>query len=317
MQQKSNVSIAKQKGTKSSSLIKDIIRDKWLYVMVLPGLLYFLIFKYLPMGGIIIAFKNYSPFLGIIGSKWVGLKHFNRLFSEPTFWLLFKNTMILAIYNIVFYFPLPIILSLMLNEITSDKFKKAIQTVVYMPHFLSWVVIVGITYTMLSPTEGIINLLIKNFGGNGINFLGSTGWFRPLITLQVIWKETGYGTIIFLAALAGVDVEQYEAAIVDGANRWHKLIHITLPAIKPTIITLLILRMGTFLDTGFDQIFLMVNPLNRSVGDVFDTYVYTAGITNGQFSYSAAVGFFKSIISLILVLGTNYIAKKSGEEGVY
>lgn len=317
MQNKSNVVIAKQKSTGGSSLIKDIVRDKWLYVMVLPGLLYFIIFKYLPMGGIIIAFKNYSPFLGIIGSKWVGLKHFQRLFSEPTFWLLFKNTMILAIYNIVFYFPLPIIISLMLNEITSDKFKKGIQTIVYMPHFLSWVVIVGITYTMLSPTEGIINLLIKYFGGSGINFLGSASWFRPLITLQVIWKETGYGTIIFLAALAGVDVEQYEAAIVDGANRWHKLIHITLPAIKPTIITLLILRMGTFLDSGFDQIFLMVNPLNRSVGDVFDTYVYTSGITNGQFSYSATVGLFKSVITLILVLTTNYIAKKSGEEGVY
>lgn len=305
------------KKEKHKRLIKDIKRDKLLYLMLVPVALYYIIFKYLPMIGVVIAFKNYMPFMGIFRSQWVGLKNFERLFSNPDFFMLLRNSIMLAIYNIVFTFPLPIIIALLLNEIAGEKFKKAIQSLIYMPHFISWVVVVGICYIMLSNQDGIINNIITSMGGQSINFLGSKSWFRPLITMQVAWKETGWGTIIYLAALTSVDVQLYEAAIVDGANRWHQLINITFPAIKSTIIVLLVLRMGAFLDSGFDQLFLMVNSLNRDIGDVFDTYVYNAGMINGQFSYSTAVGLFKSVVNMILILSTNKLAKLLGEEGMY
>lgn len=309
--------MSKPFGKSSTGILRDVKRDRLLYIMLIPGVLYFLIFKYLPMAGIVISFMDYMPFLGIFNSKWVGVKHFIRFFTEPMFFRLFANTLILAFYNLVFFFPLPIILALLLNELSGKVFKRFIQTALYIPHFISWIVVVGISYTMLSPQNGIITEILKAATGDTVNLLGSSNWFRPLITLQVIWKETGWGTIIFLAALAGVNVELYEAAVIDGANRWQQLIHITLPAIKPTIIVMLILRMGSFLDSGFEQVFLMQNPLNRNVSEVFDTYVYTSGLLNGQFSYSAAVGFFKSFISLILILSVNRAAKKMGEEGLY
>ena len=301
----------------SLSMLRDVKRDRLLYIMLIPGVTYFFLFKYLPMMGIVISFMDYMPFLGIMKSKWVGIKHFQRFFSEPMFFRLFANTIILAFYNLVFFFPLPIILSLLLNELSGHSFKRFIQTALYIPHFISWIVVVGISYTMLSPQGGIITELIRELSGSTVNLLGSSNWFRPLITLQVIWKETGWGTIIFLAALAGVNVELYEAAIIDGANRWQQLINITLPAIKPTIVVMLILRMGSFLDSGFEQVFLMQNSLNRNVSEVFDTYVYTSGLLNGQFSFSAAVGFFKSLVSFILILSVNRAAKKLGEEGLY
>lgn len=317
MQKTVSHNIRTENNKKFAGLLKDIKRDKLLYVMLLPVALFYIIFKYLPMLGVSIAFKDYMPFLGIIKSQWVGLKHFQRLFSNPDFYRLFRNSIVLAIYNIVFTFPIPIIIALLLNEIGSAKFKKVIQSLIYLPHFISWVVVVGICYTMLSNQDGIVNNIITSMGGHPVNFLGSMAWFRPLVTMQVAWKETGWGTIIYLAALTGVDVQLYEASIVDGANRWHQLIHITLPAIKSTIVVLLILRMGSFLDSGFDQLFLMVNSLNRDIGDVFDTYVYNAGMINGQFSYSTAVGLFKSVVNLVLILSTNKLAKLLGEEGMY
>ncbi|WP_420819498.1 ABC transporter permease [Paenibacillus thalictri] len=285
--------------------------------MVTPGLLYFLLFKYVPMWGVLIAFKDYLPFRGFWGSKWVGFKHFIRFFNDPWFWLLFKNTFILAFYNIVFFFPIPILLALMLNEIKFDRFKRALQTAIYIPHFVSWVVVVGIIYMFFTTEGGLVNEWVAAAGGAKINFLLSNDWFRPLIILEVIWKEGGWGTIIFLAALAGVDPTLYEAAKIDGASRIRQLWHITLPAIRSTIVILLILRLGSFLDSGFEQIFLMLNPMNRQVGEVFDTYVFSNGIQQGQFSFSTAVGLFKSVIGLILVGASNYLAKKFGEEGVY
>jgi putative aldouronate transport system permease protein len=296
---------------------RSIARNKLLYLMVFPGVAYFLTFKYIPMWGIIIAFMDYLPFLGLSGSEWVGFKHFERFFTDPWFWKLFKNTFILAVYNLVFFFPVPILLALMLNEVRKEAFKRVVQTLVYIPHFFSWVVVVGIMYIFLTPEGGIINELLVKFGGEKINFLMSNTWFRPLIILEMIWKESGWGTILFLAALAGVDPTFYEAAKIDGANRLRQLWHITLPAIRSTIVILLILRLGSFLDMGFEQIFLMLNALNRDVGEVFDTYVYMVGIQQGQFSYSTAVGLFKSVIGLILVVLANYSAKKIGEEGVY
>lgn len=304
-------------AAKQSTPIGRFMRNRWLYFMVFPGLLYFLVFKYWPMYGIFIAFKDYQPFLGFWDSPFVGLKHFERFFGDSNFLVLFRNTLILATYNILFFFPLPIVIALMLNELRQEFIKRTVQTLVYIPHFMSWVVVVGIAYIFLTTEGGIVNELLVRYGGEKINFLVSNEWFRTIVTAEVIWKETGWGTIIFLAALAGVDPQLYEAARMDGANRLRQLWHITLPAIRSTIIILLILRLGHFLDTGFEQIFLMLNAMNREVGEVFDTYVYSVGISQGQYSFSTAVGLFKSVIGLILVVVSNHLAKKFGEEGIY
>lgn len=296
---------------------KRLRRDKWLYILLTPGLLYFLVFKYVPMWGILLAFKDYQPFVGFWKSEWVGFEHFRVFFQNPDFFMLLKNTLVLSLYNLVFFFPAPIILALLLNEIRLSFYKRIVQTMVYVPHFISMVIVASITYVFLTTEGGAINNLLYTATGQRIDFLSNPDWFRPLIILQTIWKECGWGTIIFLAALAGVDVEQYEAAVVDGASRWRQIWHITLPAIRSTIVILLILRMGTILDNGFEQIFLMMNALNREVAEVFDTYVYALGITQGAFSYSTAVGLFKSVIGVTLVLGTNWLAKKFGESGLY
>lgn len=297
-------------------MLKRIVRNRWLYLMMLPGVAYFIIFRYVPMYGVLMAFKDYQPFLGFSGSEWVGMKHFNRFFGDPLFWRLLRNTFLLATYNIVFFFPLPIIVSLMLNELRKEAYKRTIQTLIYIPHFMSWVVIVSIAYLFFTTEGGIVNEAIASFGGSKVQFLLSPNWFRTFITGEVIWKETGWGTIIFLAALAGVDTQLYEAARMDGANRFRQLWHITLPAIRSTIVILLILRLGNFLDTGFEQIWLHLNALNRGVGEVFDTYVYSIGVGQGQYSYSTAVGLFKSIVGLVLVFSANYLAKRFGEEGI-
>ncbi|MFS0723764.1 ABC transporter permease [Paenibacillus sp. 1P07SE] len=296
---------------------RQLRRDRWLYFMLLPGILYFLVYKYLPMWGVVIAFQNYSPGLGLFQSEWVGLKHFERLFSEPTFWMLFRNTLLLSAYQLIFFFPIPIVLALMLNELRQQVFKRFVQTVIYIPHFVSWVVIAGISYLFLTPEGGFVNELLGVLGQEKVNFLMSSDWFRTLQVSQVIWKEAGWGTIIFLAALAGVDTQLYEAAKIDGANRWRQLWHITLPALRSTIVILFILRLGDILDQGVEHILLLLNAVNREVGEVFDTYVYTVGLLQGNFSYSAAVGLFKSLVGLILVVAANYLAKKSGEEGVF
>ncbi|WP_238178222.1 ABC transporter permease [Paenibacillus contaminans] len=297
--------------------MQSFIRDRWLYLMLAPGIAYFLIFKYVPMWGVLIGFKDYQPFLGFTGSEWVGFKHFERFFTNPIFGMLLKNTFILAVYNILFFFPMPIIIALLLNEVRKEAYKRFVQTLIYIPHFVSWVVVVGIAYIFFTSEGGLVTEWMKATTGNQINLLESESWFRTLITAEVIWKETGWGTIIFLAALAGVDPQMYEAARIDGASRFRQLWHITLPSIRNVIVILLILRLGTFLDNGFEQIYLMLNALNRNVGEVFDTYVYTSGITQGQFSYSTAIGVFKSAVGFVLVVGANYLAKKFGEEGVY
>lgn len=281
-----------------------------------PWLAYFG-FKYVPMWGVMLAFQNYQPFTGFLKSEWVGFEHFRLFFNNPEFMMLLRNTLLLSFYNLIFFFPAPIILALLLNEVRLSFFKRTIQTMIYVPHFISMVIVASLTYVFLTTEGGTVNELLFQYTGNKIQFLSDPSWFRPVIILQTIWKECGWGTIIFLAALAAVDVEQYEAATIDGANRWRQIWHITLPAIRSTIVILLILRMGSVLDNGFEQIYLMLNPLNRSVGEVFDTYVYAMGITQGAFSYSTAVGLFKSVVGVTLVLGTNWLAKKFGESGLY
>jgi putative aldouronate transport system permease protein len=285
--------------------------------MLVPGIVFFLIFKYGPMFGLTLAFKNYRPFLGFFRSEWVGLEQFKRFFSDSTFVTLFSNTLILSLLNILFNFPTPILFALLLNEVRNKYFKKFVQTVTYLPHFLSWVVVAGLSYVMFTTAGGIVNESIKALGFPAVNFLSSEKMFRPLIVGQSMWKETGWGTIIYLAALSGVDVEQYEAAHIDGANRLQQLWHVTLPSIKPVIITMLILRLGSIIDSSFDQIYNMQNELNRTVSDVFDTYVFNTGITNGQLSYATTVGLFKSVVGFILVISADRIAKKAGEEGIF
>lgn len=285
--------------------------------MILPGLLYFIIFKYLPMGGLVIAFQDYQPFQGILGSQWVGFKHFIRLFTEPTFFMLLRNTLILFAMNIIFFFPLPIILALMLNEVRSRYLKNFVQTIIYIPHFMSWVIIVSITYVFLTLDGGVINEMIVSLGGKKISFLTSSEWLRTIYIGQIIWKELGWSTIIYLAAITVVDPQLYEAAEMDGAARLRKTWHVTLPAIRPVIITLLILKIGSTLDLGFEHMYLLLNSLNRDVAEIFDTYIYTAGMKNGQLSYSTTVGMFKGVVGLVLVMASNKLAKKLGEDGVY
>lgn len=301
----------------ATPLLRRAVKNRWLYFMLLPGLLYFIVFKYVPMWGVLIAFQNYAPFLGVWGSEWVGLKHFDRFFSDPLFWQLLRNTAILGLYNLIFFFPMPILIALLLNELRSELYKRFVQTMIYIPHFVSWVVVIAICYVFLTTEGGLLNDMLLSLFGTSIPFLTSEDWLRPLLILQRIWKETGWGTIIFLAALAGIDPQLYEASRMDGAGRWRQTWHITLPAIRSTIVILLILRIGDFLDTGFEQIWLMLNSLNREVGEVFDTFVYTAGITQGQFSYSTAVGLFKSVVGFALVAAANWLAKRFGEEGIY
>ena len=291
-------------------------RDIWLYVLLLPGVLYFIFFKYLPMWGLVITFEDYVPYAGVAGSKWVGLKWFEYFFSNKAWTRYLSNTLILSVLNIVFYFPAPIILALLLNEVRSVKYKKLVQTLLYVPHFISIVIVVSITLVMFS-SGGIVYRLTEQILGHPVKYMTDPQIFRGMIIGQTIWKETGWGTIIFLAALTNVDTQLYEAAMVDGAGRFRRLWHITLPAIRSTIVLMLILRMGSVLDTGYDHLILMANALNRSASQTLDVFVYQQGLQQAQYSYASAVGLMKSIVSIILVVSSNKIAHLMGEEGLY
>ncbi|MCR6095346.1 sugar ABC transporter permease [Salipaludibacillus agaradhaerens] len=305
------------RSARKKEIWKNIKKNKLIYLMILPGFIYFFIYKYIPMYGLVIAFQNYQPYLGITGSEWVGFEHFHRLFTGSDFWMIFRNTLVLFGLQLFIYFPIPIILALMLNEVRHHMYKRTIQTLIYIPHFMSWVVIVSVSFVVLTLDGGIVNGMLEYFGFQPINFLMNDSWFRPMYILQVIWREAGWGTIIFLAAISAVDPQLYEAARMDGANRIRQMWHITLPAIKSVIVILLILKIGDVLELGFEHVYLLLNASNREVGEIFDTYVYTAGLRQGQFSYSTAVGFFKGIVGLILIIFANRLAKKFGEEGVY
>lgn len=295
-----------------------MLQHKWLYFMLLPGALYFILFRYIPMGGLIIAFKEYSPFKGIWGSPWVGFGQFVKFFTANDFSRLLTNTLGISLLQLVLYFPAPIILSLFLNEVRHSGYKRVVQTLVYIPHFVSWVIVASLTYQLFNVTDGVINVIYRAIsGGQTFDILSKPSTFWGLIVGQDIWRETGYGTIVFLAALSGVDQELYEAARVDGAGRWRLMWHITLPAIRGTIIMMLILRVGGIMNTGYEQIFLMRNDLNLARAEVFDTYIFTKGIKSGQYSFTAAAGMFKSIVGMILVLISDRIAKLFGESGLY
>jgi len=287
------------------------------YTMISLGLLYFLIFRYGPMFGLFIAFKDYSPFRGVWDSEWIGLDHYVRLFTESDFMLLLKNTLILNVLDTVIAFPFPILIAILLNEVGNKYFKSSMQTILYAPHFLSWVVIVGITMLFFRAQDGGLNVLLDAMGFGRIELMTDPKYFRFVWLFHNIWQGAGWGAIIYLAAIAGIDPALYEAAKVDGASRLRQIWSITLPSLKNVILIMFILRLGSFIEVGFEHIFLLQNPLNLGVTDVFDTYVYRQGLVQGDFSYATAIGFFKSFVGLAMVVTANTIAKRFGEEGVY
>lgn len=294
-----------------------IKRHRALYIMLLPGLLYFLIFRYIPLLGSIIAFQDYDIFSGIFKSDWVGLKWFEQMVTYPRFATLLKNTLIISLYQIVFAFPAPILLACLLNELRHVLFKRIVQTVVYMPHFLSWAIIYGLAFMLLSPQTGLVNQYIQEWGGTVIPFLQEPDYARAVIVISGIWKEMGWSAIIFLAALAGVNPSLYEAAKIDGAGRWRQFLNITLPGLIPAIMILLLLKIGHILDSGFEQIYVFLNPLNYSVADVLDTYTYRAGIVEGEYSLTTAVGLLKSVVGFMLLAISNFVSKRTTGEGIF
>ena len=301
----------------SKKIFKRIYKFRYLYLIFLPVLIYFIVFSYFPMYGVQIAFKDYRYKLGILGSPWVGLKYFRMLIGNGEFIKVLINTVFISFLRLIFGFPAPIIFALLINEILNIKFKRIVQTISYLPNFISWVVLGGIFKEMLSPSRGVINYFLTLLGKEPVYFLTSDFWFIVIIIITGIWQSFGWGAIIFLAAISAIDQEQYEASIMDGANRLQRACHITLPAIMPVISIVLILNMSGILNAGFDQIFNLYNPTVYSVADILDTYVYRRGILNVEFSFTTAVGLFKNVVGLIFVMLTNFIVKKLNGEGIW
>lgn len=311
----SNISLMRPKNI-NKDLLKRIYKSRYLYIMLLPTIAFYIIFHYLPMYGIIIAFKDFKASRGILGSPWVGFKHFEQFFSSYYFFRLIRNTFLLNFYGLIFGFPAPIILAILLNELRSEKFKRFVQSVSYLPHFISVVIVVGFIVDFFSQ-NGIVNNLLSLFGIEPINFLIEPKWFRPLYVGSGIWQGIGWGSIIYLAAISGIDPELYEAAIIDGAGRFRKIISITIPSIAPTIIIQLIFRIGGMMSVGFEKVFLMYNASTYETADVISTFVYRSGLQRAQYSYAAAVGLFNTIINFILLIGANYISRITTESSLW
>ena len=303
--------------TKGEQIIKNLKKNAWLYIMFLPVIIYYIVFKYAPMFGIVIAFKDYNAFKGIWASPWVGFEHFINFFQSPYFWRLIRNTFLISFYGLVWGFPAPIILALLINELQDGMFKKVTQTITYLPHFVSSVVIVSILMSMLSPSNGVINNMIEALGGTRTYFMNDPKYFRSIYTAMGIWQSVGWGSIIYLAALTGVDAELYEACVIDGGGRLRQTWHITLPGIAPTIIIQLIFRVGNLLSVGAEPIILMYNPTTYETADVISTYVYRRGLVEADYSFSTAVGLFNSLIALVLLTTTNKLAKTFGETSLW
>ena len=295
---------------------KKIKKCKYLYIMMLLPIIYYILFHYLPLYGVLIAFKDYKIAKGVWGSPWVGFKWFEKFLADPYFWKLVKNTLLLNIYGLLWGFPVPILLALMLNEVTNAKFKRAIQTVSYLPHFISTVVVCGMVMNFLS-LDGIINQIIAAFGFDKIQFMVLPEWFRTIFTASGIWQTCGWTSIIYLSALTSVDQEILEAAMIDGANRFQRIIHVDLPAIVPTIITMLIFNCASIMNIGFDKVYLMQNDMNIDRAEVISTFVYKVGLTRGDFSFSTAAGLFQSLVSFILLVIVNKICKTVTETSLW
>lgn len=309
-------------NTGNTKLMHKRILQNWqLYVFLVPCIAYFIVFKYLPMWGVQIAFKDYMPMKGIFSSPFVGFVHFQRFFNSSEFWMLIKNTLSLSILNLLIGFPIPIILALMLNQTRNVRFKKIIQTTIYAPHFISVVIIVSLLHIFLSPTTGLVNTIITFFGGDPVFFMAESKYFRSIYVISEIWQTAGYSTIVYIAALTGVSPELHESAVVDGANTMQRIIHIDVPCILPTAMVLLILNTGRVLSVGFEKVLLMQNDMTRSVSEIISTYVYKVGFGGiggiPNFSYASAIGLFESIVSLIILFSVNKIAKKVSNSGLF
>lgn len=287
------------------------------YLMLIPGILFFLVFCYGPMYGLVIAFQDYYPLKGVTGSKMVGLKHFRALFTDPFFLSVLKNTIVISFYKLLVCFPAPILLCLALNEISNYRFKKIAQSVSYLPHFVSWVVVSGIIIEFLSPSRGPINILLQNLGMEPIFFVAEPKYFRGVLVLSDLWKSVGWGSIVYLAAVTSVDPTLYEAAEMDGAGRIKKIIHVTIPALAPIIMVMFIMESGKILNDSFEQVYNFLTPSTYAVGDVISTFVYRMGIQKMQYSFTTAVDLFKNIISFMLVVMTNYIARKTNDYALW
>ncbi len=304
-------------AVRKKGFFQSLIQYKEYYIMLIPGILFFLVFCYGPMYGLIIAFQDYYPLKGIGGSTFVGLKHFKSLQSNPFFLSVLKNTLVISVYKLLICFPAPIILCLVLNEIKSVKFKKVAQSVSYLPHFVSWVVVSGIIIEFLSPSRGPINILLQNLGMDPIFFVGDAKYFRGVLVISDMWKSIGWGSIVYLAAVTSIDPSLYEAAEMDGAGRIKRILHITLPALAPIVTVMLIMQSGKILNDSFEQVYNFLTPTTYGVGDVISTFVYRMGIQNMQYSFTTAVDLFKNIISFGLVVLTNYIARKTNDYALW
>lgn len=311
------ITLSNNNKVKRKSIFYGYWKYKHLTLLFVPAVIYYIVFHYVPLYGIQIAFKDYLFLKGVWGSKWVGLEYFKELLTLGSFWEVFRNTIIISFYKFIFGFPAPIIFAILLNEIRQIKFKKFVQTVSYLPHFLSWVILGGLFIQFLSPSSGPVNILLKSLGIAPIYFLANPNWFRSVLVTTSVWKGIGWGSIIYLAALSGVNPEVYEAATIDGANRFQRIIHITLPEITPVITIMLIFALGGLINDDFDQVFNLYNDAVLSTGDVISTYTYRVGLIKMQYSFSTAVGLFKNIISFTLVMLTNSLAKKINDYGIW
>ncbi|GAA3401707.1 ABC transporter permease [Paenibacillus hodogayensis] len=321
MQNSSGEIVLQAKTTTSirvrSRLLKNIKANWDLYALLLPVVVYFIVFEYTPMYGVLIAFKNFVATKGIWGSSWVGFAHFERFFKGFYFGRLLKNTLGISFYQLVVGFPVPIVLALCINEVRNKYFKSFVQTITYAPHFLSTVVLVGMVMIFLSPKYGVINVLLHYVGIGPISFMTDAAWFKTIYVFSGVWQNMGWSSIIYLAALAGIDPQLHEAARIDGASRLQRIRHVNLPGIMPTIIVLLLLQIGTIMGVGFEKAFLMQNPLNMEASDIISTYVYRTGIVEGQFSFSTAVGLFNSVVNLTLLVVVNTAVKRLNHTGLW
>lgn len=307
----------KMYGRNMLQLRKSIIKNKWLYVMLIPIIVHLFIFCYTPMYGLIMAFQNFDPIKGYFKSEFVGLQHFQLMFASKEFWGVFKNSLLLSGYTILWGFPIPVILSIMLNEVRSAKYKRTVQTIVYFPHFISWVVVIGMVTNFLSPTTGLVNNILVSLGYDPVAFLTKSSCFRTIIVVTSIWKETGWNTVMYLSALSAIDPGLYEAAYIDGASRIKRIIYVTLPGIASVITLMFIMRLASVLSNSFEQVYMLYNPMIYDVADVFETYSYRTGLLEGRYSYAAAIGLVKSVVGCILMLTANRISIKVQKIGLW
>ncbi len=302
---------------RAPSIRSRLYKYRWLYVFLIPAIVWYIIFAYGPIYGLQIAFKDFKILKGIEGSEWVGMKHFIKMFKTKAFWQVTQNTLVISALKLVFVSTSGLVLALLLNEVTHSKYRTVVSSVTMLPHFFSWVVIGSILLEILSPSTGMVNAVIRACGGTPIYFLGENGWFLFWVIVSDMWESAGWNSIIFVAAIGGINPELYEAAQIDGAGRWKQLTNVTLPCIAGTIVVVMVLKVGSLMNAGFDQIYNMYNSAVMDTADILDTYVYRQGIESSKFSYSTAVGLFKNVINLVLVLATNYFSKLIGQEGLF